>query len=75
MIRVIPNLHPLFVRFPVALISVSAFFHLAAMLLRERPQHSVAEPSAVGAASAAKPFASKLAPTNVSEVQPLVSPL
>ena len=70
MIRVIPNLHPLFVRFPVALISVSAFFHLAAMLLRERPQHSVAKPSAVGAASAAKPFANKPAPTNVSEVRP-----
>ena len=37
MIQVIPNLHPLFVHFPIALISVSAFFHLAAWLLRERP--------------------------------------
>ena len=70
MIQVISNLHPLFVHFPVALITMSAFFHLAAMLLRERPRHSVAKPSAVGTASAAKPFANKPAPTNVSEVRP-----
>ena len=26
--EIIPNLHPLLVHFPIALISVSAFFHL-----------------------------------------------
>ncbi|GAB5604802.1 DUF2231 domain-containing protein [Sideroxyarcus sp. TK5] len=40
MIEVIPNLHPLFVHFPIALISVSAFFHLAAKLLRGRPRYA-----------------------------------
>ncbi|TAJ80838.1 MAG: DUF2231 domain-containing protein [Gallionellaceae bacterium] len=38
MIEVIPNWHPLFVHFPVALISLSAFFHLAAILLRKLPR-------------------------------------
>ncbi|MEW6313873.1 MAG: DUF2231 domain-containing protein [Pseudomonadota bacterium] len=36
MIEVIPNWHPLFVHFPIALISLSAFFHLAAILLRSQ---------------------------------------
>lgn len=40
MIEVIPNFHPLFVHFPIALISVSAFFHLAARLLRDRPRYA-----------------------------------
>ncbi len=40
MIEVIPNLHPLFVHFPIALISVSAFFHLAARLLRKQPRYA-----------------------------------
>lgn len=38
MIEVIPNWHPLFVHFPIALISLSAFFHLAAILLRNQPR-------------------------------------
>ncbi|MEK7810695.1 MAG: DUF2231 domain-containing protein [Pseudomonadota bacterium] len=38
MIEVIPNLHPLLVHFPIALISVAAFFHLAARLLRNQPR-------------------------------------
>lgn len=38
MIEVIPNWHPLLVHFPIALISVSAFFHLAAILLRNQPR-------------------------------------
>jgi uncharacterized membrane protein len=38
MIEVIPNWHPLFVHFPIALISLAAFFHLAAMLLRDQPR-------------------------------------
>ncbi|MBI5006062.1 MAG: DUF2231 domain-containing protein [Nitrosomonadales bacterium] len=40
MIEVIPNWHPLFVHFPIALISLSAFFHLAAILLRKQPRCS-----------------------------------
>ena len=32
--EIIPNLHPLLVHFPIALISVSAFFHLAAIAVR-----------------------------------------
>ncbi|MBI4807860.1 MAG: DUF2231 domain-containing protein [Nitrosomonadales bacterium] len=40
MTEVIPNFHPLFVHFPIALISVSAFFHLSARLLRERPRYA-----------------------------------
>lgn len=36
MIEVIPNWHPLLVHFPIALISLSAFFHLAAILLRNQ---------------------------------------
>ena len=38
MIKVIPNWHPLLVHFPIALISLSAFFHLAAILLRKLPR-------------------------------------
>lgn len=34
MIEIIPNLHPLFVHFPIALLSVSAFFHVAAKAMR-----------------------------------------
>lgn len=40
MIEVPPNLHPLFVHFPIALISVSAFFHLVARLLRRQPRYA-----------------------------------
>ena len=40
MIEVIPNWHPLFVHFPIVLISLSAFFHLAAILLRKQPSCS-----------------------------------
>lgn len=36
MIEVIPNWHPLFVHFPIALISLTAFFHVAAILLRNQ---------------------------------------
>lgn len=36
MIEVIPNWHPLLVHFPIALISVSAFFHLVARQLRNQ---------------------------------------
>lgn len=32
--EIIPNLHPLLVHFPIALISVSAFFHVAASVAR-----------------------------------------
>lgn len=32
--EIIPNLHPLLVHFPIALISVSAFFHMAAIVVR-----------------------------------------
>ena len=32
--EIIPNLHPLMVHFPIALISVSAFFHVAAIATR-----------------------------------------
>lgn len=32
--EIIPNLHPLLVHFPIALISVSAFFHVAAIATR-----------------------------------------
>ena len=32
--EIVPNLHPLFVHFPIALISVSALFHLEAATLR-----------------------------------------
>lgn len=32
--EIIPNLHPLVVHFPIALISISAFFHVAAMFTR-----------------------------------------
>lgn len=38
MIEVIPNWHPLLVHFLIALISLSAFFHLAAILLRNQPR-------------------------------------
>lgn len=36
MVEIIPNWHPLLVHFPIALLSVSAFFHLAARLLRNQ---------------------------------------
>ncbi len=32
--EIIPNLHPLLVHFPIALVSVSAFFHVVALLTR-----------------------------------------
>lgn len=38
MIEIIPNFHPAIVHFPIALISLSAFFHLAAILLRKQPR-------------------------------------
>jgi uncharacterized membrane protein len=34
MLEIIPNLHPLMVHFPIALISVSAFFHVASLAKR-----------------------------------------
>lgn len=34
--EIIPNLHPALVHFPIALISISAFFHLAALAMRRR---------------------------------------
>lgn len=34
--EIIPNLHPFAVHFPIALISVSVIFHLAAILFRQR---------------------------------------
>lgn len=34
--EIIPNLHPVLVHFPIALISVAAFFHLAAIVMRGR---------------------------------------
>jgi uncharacterized membrane protein len=37
MIEVIPNLHPMLVHFPIALISVSVFFHLTPRVLHKRP--------------------------------------
>lgn len=40
MIEVIPNWHPLFVHFPIALISLSAFFHLVVILLCKQPRCS-----------------------------------
>lgn len=39
--EIIPNLHPLLVHFPIALISVSAFFHVAALLTRSKPACAV----------------------------------
>lgn len=35
--EIIPNLHPLLVHFPIALISVSAFFHVVAIATRSKP--------------------------------------
>lgn len=35
--EIIPNLHPMFVHFPIALISVSAFFHVTALAVRGKP--------------------------------------
>ncbi len=35
--EIIPNLHPFMVHFPIALISVSAFFHVAALVMRGKP--------------------------------------
>lgn len=45
MIEVIPNWHPLLVHFPIALISLSAIFHVAARLLAKQPRY--ASPCAV----------------------------
>lgn len=39
--EIIPNLHPLLVHFPIALISVSALFHLAAIATRGNPRCEV----------------------------------
>lgn len=35
--EIIPNLHPLMVHFPIALITVSAIFHVVAVATREKP--------------------------------------
>ncbi len=35
--EIIPNLHPLLVHFPIALISVSAFFHVVAIAMQSKP--------------------------------------
>lgn len=35
--EIIPNLHPLLVHFPIALISVSAFFYVSAMVMQGKP--------------------------------------
>jgi len=35
--EIIPNLHPLLVHFPIALVSVSAFFHVASIVTRSKP--------------------------------------
>lgn len=35
--EIIPNLHPLFVHFPIALVSLSALFHVAAVVTRDKP--------------------------------------
>ncbi len=40
MVEIIPNLHPLLVHFPIALISLSALFHLAARMLKTQPRYS-----------------------------------
>jgi uncharacterized membrane protein len=37
MSEIIPNVHPLLVHFPIALIFVSAFFHVAALAMRGKP--------------------------------------
>lgn len=34
--EIIPNLHPLFVHFPIALVSLSALFHIAAIAIRSQ---------------------------------------
>jgi uncharacterized membrane protein len=34
--EIIPNFHPLLVHFPIALISVAAFFHLAAIVMQDK---------------------------------------
>jgi len=35
--EIIPNLHPLFVHFPIVLISVSALFYVVAIVMRDKP--------------------------------------
>lgn len=36
--EIIPNLHPFAVHFPIALVSLSAFVHVAALVMQNRPQ-------------------------------------
>ncbi len=36
--EIIPNLHPMFVHFPIALVSLSALFHVAAVVTRDKPR-------------------------------------
>lgn len=35
--EIVPNLHPLMVHFPIALVTVSAFFHIVAIATRGKP--------------------------------------
>jgi len=40
MIEIIPNFHPVFVHFPVALITISALFHIAIMIIKQPSHHT-----------------------------------
>jgi uncharacterized membrane protein len=40
MVEIIPNWHPLLVHFPIALVSLSALFHLAARIFKNQPRYS-----------------------------------
>jgi len=40
MLEVIPNWHPLFVHFPIALLSMSTFFFVAIKIMSEHPVHA-----------------------------------